>query len=314
MKILISGANGFVGKALCREAAARGDVVHGTARSKCDLPGCAESSFVGSIDVCTDWHKALVGCDCVIHLAARAHVIKEIAIDPLAVFRTVNVDAALNLAKQAVLAGVKRFVFISSIGVNGGVTNQKPFAYDDEAAPHSSYAITKHEAEVALKKLARDTGMEVVIIRSPLVYGPDSPGNFGALMRWVARGRPLPFGGAEHNRRSLVALDNLIDLIMLCTKHPNAANQTFLVSDGEDISTAELLQRIGKALHRPVRLLYVPVSWLTMIANLLGKKAVAQSLLGSLRVDISHTCETLGWKPPIGVDEGLRRAVQGFGQ
>lgn len=307
MKILVTGANGFIGSALCSEAVGRGIVVRGAARSPCSLPSNLESHLVGEIDANTDWQSALLGCDSVVHLAARAHVSKEAAPVPLQAFREVNFNGTLNLARQAVAVGVKRFVFISSIGVNGAATSQKPFSFDDDVAPHTDYALSKYEAEVGLREIANKSGMEVVIIRPPLVYGPKAPGNFSSLVRWVGRGVPLPLGSVVGNRRSLVALDNLVDLILVCVMHPNAANQTFLVSDGEDISTAELLHRVGRALKRPARLLNVPVKWLSLAAKLFGKKSLAQRLLGNLQVDISHTCQTLGWKPPIGVDEGLRR-------
>lgn len=310
MRLLITGANGFVGRALSLEAIAWGLSVRAASRSYSSLPAGIESVSVGDIDGRTDWHDALTGCDAVTHLAARAHVISDTTTEPFTEFRKINVDGTLNLARQAASAGVKRFVFISSIGVNGAETFNAPFVVQDEPAPHSPYAVSKYEAELGLKALALETGMEVVIIRPPIIYGPNAPGNFGSLMRWLSRGLPLPLGSVTQNRRSLVALGNLVDLILTCLQHPKAANQTFLVSDGEDLSTTELLQKMAKAMNRSARLLPVPVSLLAFAARLLRKTAVAQRLLGSLQVNISKTCELLDWKPPVSVDEGLRRAAQ----
>jgi len=235
----------------------------------------------------------------------------EMALNPLDEFRRVNVQGTLNLARQAAKSGVYRFVFISSVGVNGAATLKKPFTEEDQAQPHSLYAQSKYEAELGLKALATETGMEVVIIRPPLVYGPGAPGNFGSLMRWLQRGIPLPLG-AIHNQRSLVALDNLIDLIVTCIDHPGAANQTFLVSDGEDVSTTELLRRMGRAMNCPARLVPVPAGFLKTAAALLGKRDMAQRLCGSLQVDIRKTREMLGWRPPLTLDQGLKKAGEGF--
>lgn len=310
MKMLVTGAGGFVGKALCIEAVARGLKVRAVSRfSSCCL-GKSECVSIGNIDASTSWSDALNGCDVVVHLAARAHVMIETSHDPLMEFRKVNVGGTLNLARQAAARGLRRFIYISSIGVNGAETNVAPFGAMDEPVPHSEYALSKYEAELGLRKLALETGIEVVIIRPPLVYGPNAPGNFGTLMRWLQRGVPLPLGAVKKNRRSLVALDNLVDLILTCVQHPKAVNQTFLVSDGVDLSTTELLQRMGKAMNRSACLLPVPTKFLKFTANLFGKRAAAQSLIGSLQVDISQTCEVLDWRPPVSVDEGLRRAME----
>jgi len=236
-------------------------------------------------------------------------VTKEEAADPLAEFRSVNVDGTLVLARQAAEAGVRRFIFISSIGVNGGETTAHPFTVDDSVSPHTPYAVSKHEAEVGLRALAEDTAMEIVIIRPPLVYGPNAPGNFYSLMKFLASRVPLPLGSVKANRRSFVYLDNLIDLIVTCLDHPKAANQTFLVSDGEDLSTTDLLRRMGQALGKPARLIPVPQQLLTLAAKVLGKPGIAQRLCGSLQVDIAKTRELLGWNPPVSVDEGLRRTA-----
>lgn len=308
MRILVTGANGFVGRAFCSEALARGAAVRGITRAPYDLPTGVVNMVVGSIDGNTDWMDAFADCEVVVHLAARVHVIQETTANPLEEFRRVNVQGTLNLARQAVAAGVRRFVFISSIGVNGAETFEQPFTAEDHAWPHSPYASSKYEAELGLQALATETGLEVVIIRPPLVYGFGAPGNFGLLMRWLKCGVPLPLG-AIHNERSLVSLDNLIDLIITCLTHPAAANQIFLVSDGHDVSTTELLRHMGQAMGKPARLLPVPVSLIKLGAFLVHRTDVAQRLCGSLQVDISKTRELLGWVPPLSLDEGLRRAT-----
>ena len=310
-RLVVTGANGFVGRALCADATARGIFVRGITRSAFYLPTVSENFVVGSMDDCTDWRSAFEGSKAVVHLAARVHVIHDRTDNPMAEFRRVNVAGTLRLAEQAAAMGVRRFVFVSSIGVNGAETYQHPFTDRDQVAPHSHYAVSKYEAELGLQALAAETGMEVVIIRPPLVYGPHAPGNFGSLMRWLRRGVPLPLG-AIHNLRSLVALDNLVDLIVTCIDHPAAANQTFLVSDGEDLSTTQLLQRMGRALGKPARLIPVPAMLLKAGAALVGKPAIAQRLCGSLQVDISKTQQLLGWTPPLSVDEGLKRAAEGY--
>lgn len=247
------------------------------------------------------------------HLAARVHVMAERAGNPLVEFRRVNVDGTLNLGRQAAAAGVRRFIFVSSVKVNGeGTSANRPFTNADAPAPQDPYGISKMEAEQGLRDIAAQTGMEVVIVRPPLVYGPGVKANFAAMMRAVQRGLPLPLASVTHNRRSFVALDNLVDLLITCIDHPAAANQTFLVSDGEDLSTADLLRRLGQAMNKPARLFPVPPSMLQLGANMLGKGDVAQRLLSNLQVDISHTRNTLNWTPPISVDEGLRRAVAGL--
>ena len=311
LQTLVTGASGFVGGALCAEVISRGFAVRGVTRTLCDLPNGVKNIVIASIDGSTDWQNALMGCDVLVHLAARVHVMKEAAIEPLSEFRRVNVQGTLNLARQAAAAGVRRFVFISSVGVNGAETFQRPFTDQDQAAPHSLYAVSKYEAELGLQTMAAETGMEVTIIRPPLVYGPHAPGNFGSLMRWLRRGVPLPLG-AIHNQRSLVALDNLVDLIVTCLTHPAAADQTFLVSDGEDVSTTELLRLMGQALRRPARLLPVPAGWLKLAAAMVGKRDVAQRLCGSLQVDMEKTQCLLGWTPPLSLDEGLKKAAEGL--
>jgi len=237
---------------------------------------------------------------------------KEGAVDPLAEFRLINVASTLNLARQAAAAGVKRFIFISSIKVNGEFTQPgKMFTADDAPAPIDPYGISKYEAEQGLLKIARETSMEVVIIRPVLIYGAGVKANFLSMLRWLNKGIPLPFG-AINNRRSLVALDNLIDLIVVCLKHPGAANQVFLVSDGEDVSTTMLLRKIGFALGKPARLLPVPSGILNGAIMLIGKAALAQRLLGCLQVDINKNARLLNWTPPVKMDDALRTTAQFF--
>lgn len=314
MSTLVTGANGYLGSALCSRAASNGLPVRACVRTAIEIsPGTAGKIAVGAVDGATDWAPALHGCTTVMHLAARVHVMAERASNPLVEFRRVNVDGTLNLARQAVAAGVRRFVFVSSVKVNGESTaTDHAFSAADAPAPQDPYGISKMEAEQGLRQIAAETGMEVVIVRPPLVYGPGVKANFAALMRAVQRGVPLPLASVAHNRRSFVALDNLVDLLVTCIDHPAAANQTFLVSDGEDLSTADLLRRLGQAMNKPARLFPVPPSLLQLGANILGKGDMAQRLLGNLQVDIGHTRNTLNWNPPISVDEGLRRAVAGL--
>lgn len=236
----------------------------------------------------------------------------DTADDPLVEFRKANVDGTLSLARQAAAAGVQRFIFISSIKVNGeGTELGYPYRADDTPAPQDPYGVSKMEAEQGLRALAAETGMEVVIIRPVLVYGPGVKANFRSMMSWLRKGIPLPLG-ATGNKRSLVAVDNLVDLIATCIDHPAAANQTFLVSDGEDLSTTQLLQRMGSALGRPARLLPVPASLLQAGAAMLGRRAIAQRLCGSLQVDICKTRERLAWAPPVSVDDALRKTARAF--
>jgi len=319
MRILVSGSNGFVGAALCKELIRSKHNPVCTVRS---ATGNESGYVIGQIDGSTVWSAALEGCNAVVHLAARVHVLRDTAVDPLEAFRQVNVKGTLNLARQAVVSGVRRFIYLSSIKVNGEATasshsnlfrkgKMSCFREDGDIAPHDGYALSKWEAEQGLWKIAQETGIEIVIIRPPLVYGPGVKANFQTMMKWLNRGLPLPLG-AIHNNRSLVALDNLVDLIITCLDHPAAANQVFLAGDGEDISTPELLRRLGFALGKPAWLLPVPASLLKAGAALLGKRDIAQRLCESLQVDISKARNVLGWNPPISVDEGLRRTAQSF--
>lgn len=314
MRVLLTGANGFVGRGLLERMSAlvNLELVAALRRPVSGFPESVTSLQVPGLEPDTDWRKALVGIDAVIHSAARVHVMHDQASDPLVEFRKVNVEGTLSLAHQAALAGVRRFIFISSIKVNGeGTPLGVPYIADAPPAPADPYGISKMEAEQGLRALAAETAMEVVIIRPTLVYGPGVKANFLNMMRWLHKGVPLPFG-AINNRRSLVALDNLVDLIVTCIDHPGAANQTFLVSDGEDLSTTELLRRMGTALGKPARLLPVPSWMLETGAALLGKQALSQRLCGSLQVDISKTCELLNWTPLVSVDEALRKTAKHF--
>jgi nucleoside-diphosphate-sugar epimerase len=308
VSILITGANGFIGTALCKQLRQNGDTVLGAVRTLGAQSDCHETIEVGAISSETNWRVALESIEQVVHLAARVHVMNEKSDDALDKFRLVNVEGTANLARQAAAAGVKRFVYLSSVKVNGeSTTPGHPYTAADTPAPEDPYGVSKHEAEQVLHQIASDTGMEVVIIRPPLVYGPKAKGNFMLMMRWVGRGIPLPFGSIRHNRRSLVALDNLVDLIATCLKHPVAANQTFLISDGEDLSSADLLQRLGYAQGIRTRLFPMPVAMLELGASVLGKLGIYKRLCGSLQVDIKKTHELLGWTPPLSVDEGLSK-------
>lgn len=312
--ILVTGATGFVGRAVVQRLLAIDEplqVVVAVRRDGQQWPANVLPRVTGGLEPSTDWTVALDGVLTIIHCAARVHVMSDKTSDSLEDFRRVNVHGTLNLARQAVKAGVRRFVFISSIGVNGAETFQQPYLPEDVAEPHSPYAVSKYEGELGLRDLAAETGIEVVIIRPPLVYGPCAPGNFGSLMRWLMRGVPLPLG-AIYNQRSLVSLCNLVDLIVICIEHPAAANQTFLVSDGEDVSTTEFLRRMGQAMGYPARLIPVPASWLKMAAVLAGKPDVAKRLCGSLQVDIEKTRRLLGWSPPLSLNEGLKKAAEGL--
>jgi nucleoside-diphosphate-sugar epimerase len=304
--ILITGVTGFIGRELCTRLLAAERDLRYVIRNSLSLNN---EVVVTDIGPDTQWKEALTDVDTVIHLAARVHIMKDDISDPLAEFRRVNVAGTLNLARQAAAAGVKRFIFLSSVKVNGEETSSgRFFTEQDTPAPQDPYGFSKQEAEEGLHRLTKETGMEVVIIRPPLVYGPGVKGNFLSMVRWISKGIPLPLG-AIHNQRSLVALDNLVDLIITCIDHPAAANQTFLVADGEDLSTTDLLRRVGQALGKPARLVPVPVGLLKLGAVLIGKQAIALRLCGNLQVDTSKAREVLGWDPVVSLDEGLKKAV-----
>lgn len=310
-RVLVTGANGFIGKALCDALPSSGCTVLGVVRKDTgsDQPAAVKCLAMGNIDERTQWGAALSGVDSVVHLAARVHVMNDTVADPLAEFRRVNVALTLNFARQAAEAGVRRFVFVSSVKVNGEKTVVgQPFTADDVAQPTDPYGVSKLEAENALIELASQTGMEVVIVRPVLVYGPGVKANFHAMMRWLRKGIPMPFGALD-NRRSLVAIDNLVDLLVTCLVHPAAANQTFLVSDGEDLSVTELLQRTAATFGRPARLLPAPLFMLRIAGRISGTEHIIQRLCDTLQVDIGKTQRLLGWRPPLSVDAALRKTA-----
>lgn len=307
--VLVTGAQGFVGLPLSTALVDLGYQVRGTVRDAFQANDSQETLVVGDINGDTVWTEALVDVSVVIHLAARVHVMNETVVDALSAYRKVNVEGTLNLAKQAVQAGVKRFIFISSTKVNGeGTVLGHPYNEEQALAPLDAYGLSKYEAELALQQIAKDTGLEVVIIRPTLIYGPGVKANFKTMMRCIDLRIPLPLGSV-HNQRSLLALDNLIDLIRLCITHPSAANQTFLASDGVDLSTPELLTAMAVALGKPARLIKLPENLLLMGAKLLGKQAMAQRLCGSLQVDSSKARKLLGWQPPVSVQEALLKVA-----
>lgn len=301
-KIFVTGASGFLGRAVVAHLARSGRSVRaGVRRDAGGGPAGVETVVVPDLAVGADWAEALAGVGAVVHCAARVHVLKETAEDPLAAFRAVNVEGTLALARQAAAAGVRRFVFVSSIGVNGSETHGRGFRHDDAPAPHSPYAVSKWEAEQGLWALAAETGLEVVVIRPPLITGPQPKGNLATLERILAKGLPLPFGLADRNRRDLVSVETLADLIETVIDHPAAAGGTFLVSDGRPVSTRELLETMAAAQGRRLTLLPVPTGLLAAPLKLAGKGAMASQLFGDLEVDISHTREVLDWSPKSAV-------------
>lgn len=314
MNVLITGASGFVGGALLARLDQQPNC--NVSLAVRTMPEHVNNSnyiyHVRTIDETTDWSSALANVDVVVHCAARVHVMDDTATDPLAEFRRINVHGTMNLARQAATAGVKRLIFISSVKVNGeGTSGSHVYSESDIPNPIDPYGISKLEAEQALNALATEVGLEIVIIRPVLVYGPGVKANFKSMMNWLNKGVPLPLG-AIRNKRSLVAIDNLVDLIVTCLDHPKAANQTFLVSDGEDLSTSELLRRMGHALGKPARLLPIPSWFLTLAAKSIGKSSISQRLCGSLQVDISKAKRVLGWTPPITVNEALKKTAVNF--
>ncbi|MCT9823041.1 nucleoside-diphosphate-sugar epimerase [Pseudomonas sp. TE36184] len=310
--VFLTGATGFVGGDLLRRLVADSFSVTAAVRKGAVLDASGITIVAFESFESARWDEVLTGIDAVVHCAARVHVMDDKEADPLAAFRKVNVEGTLSLAQQAAEAGVRRFVFISSIKVNGeGTSLGRPYTADDHPEPGDPYGVSKMEAEQGLRALAARTGMEVVIIRPVLVYGPGVKANFLNMMRWLDKGIPLPFG-AINNRRSLVALGNLVDLIVTALTHPSAANQTFLASDGEDLSTTQLLRRMASALGKPAHLLPLPSWVLSIAANMLGKQSLSQRLCGSLQVDISKNKELMHWTPPISVDDALKTAAQHY--
>ena len=311
--ILLTGASGFVGEALYTTLVKYWPLrISVRDKSKKNL-FLNVDVFEASLFPDQDWSSALDEVSVVIHCAARVHVTNEKSSDFLSEFRRVNVDGTLNLARQASKAGVRRFIFISSIKVNGEFTELgHPFTADQISAPADPYGVSKYEAEIGLRALSKKTGMEIVIIRPPLVYGPGVKANFLSMMIWLQRGIPLPLGGVTKNRRSLLFIDNLVDIVMISINHPAAANQTFLVSDDEDLSTAELLDRMAWALGRSSKLISVRAPFINIVAKLLGRSDIAQRLCCSLQVDIKKTKDLLNWSPPMTINEGLRQTAEHF--
>lgn len=307
-KILLTGATGFVGNRLIHYLYGRGHTTRAAVRrasSSVDVSG--DSVVVGPIDSSTDWRGALQDIDIVVHLAARVHVMNETDTDPLNAFREVNTEGTRKLAEAAAKAGVKRLVYISTIKVNGEATTGKPFtATDPGNVPHDPYSQSKWEAEQILKEIGGRTGLEIVTIRPPLVYGPGVKANFESLVKLARLGLPLPLG-AINNRRTLVALDNLVDLITLCCEHPAAKGQVFLAGDDETLSTAELVAQISQAFGKTPRLFNFPSGLMGFATKLLGKGAIWQRLAGSLEVDNSAAKELLGWQPVTSMEEELKR-------
>ena len=349
INVLVTGANGFIGRVLCDKLLTDGYQVRGAVRSAAQmttLPSGVEGVMVGDIGPETDWSEALAGIDGVVHLAARVHVMRESSVDPLAAYREVNVEGTKCLAIAAANAGVKRFVYISSVKVNGERTEDKSrdqgsgvrgqgknrfqvsgrsgqgtggrrsvskqsFSEKDVPEPQDPYGISKWEAEQVLKKNAEETGLEVVIIRPPLVYGPEVRGNFLRLLRIVWMGIPLPLASIK-NRRSLIYIGNLVDAIVNCMTNPNAAGKTYLVSDGDDVSTPELIKRIAYSMRRPAILYFFPSKFIQLAAGLLGKSAIVDRLVSSLTVNISKIKRDLNWKPPYTMEEGISETVSWY--
>ena len=310
-RVLVTGASGFVGMALSKKLYARGFAVRAAVRSANSTIENSQAVEVGSIDSKTNWTDALHDVDVVIHLAARVHVMKDIAADPLVEFRKVNLHGTENLARQAARAGVKRLVYVSSIKVNGEQTTAAPYSEHDSANPQDPYGVSKWEAEQALLRVAQETGLEVVIVRPPLVYGPGVKGNFISLFSAIDKGIPLPLAGAN-NARSLVYVGNLVDALIACATHPDAAGKTYLISDGIDVSTAKLAKEIAAALQCKDRTFYFPPTVLRAMAGLLGKSAQVDRLFGSLCVDSTKIRDELGWTPPYTLQQGLRETADWY--
>lgn len=310
MKFMISGAGGFVGKALCAELLQRRQSVNAAVRSRNSLIENTDVIVVGAIDSETNWADALRDVDVVIHLAARVHVMRESASDPLAEFLKVNLHGTSNLARQAACWGAKRLVYVSSIKVNGEQTSAtQSFTELDEPSPQDFYSISKWQAEQALWRIAQETGLEIVIVRPPLVYGPDVKGNFAQMLAVAAKRIPLPFASV-HNRRSLIYLGNLVDALIACSTHPVAAGQTYLVCDGEDVSTPDLLRQLCDAMGYAAHLLPFPPGWLRTLGKLAGKSDQVERLLGSLQVDSGKIRRDLNWVPPYTLQQGLQATAE----
>ncbi|MCG7991334.1 MAG: SDR family oxidoreductase [Candidatus Thiodiazotropha lotti] len=310
-KILVTGANGFVGTHLCPYLVDQGYSVRAALRSRQTEWPVGEQTVVGDISADSDWQQALQSVDSVIHLAGRAHVMRESRDDPLSLFRQVNVAGSLRLAEQAVAAGVRRFVYLSSIKVNGESSSVRPLAADDPARPEDAYGQSKWEAEQALRDCLADRDTELVIVRPVLVYGAGVKGNLQSLVRWIRKGVPLPLAGVD-NRRSLVGIDNLLDFLQLCIEHPAAAGEAFLVADGEDLSTPQLIRMLAEAMGVKAKLFPVPEMMLHLLGRLSGRSAAVDRLCGDLQVDLDKNRRLLGWTPKRTVAAGLRDMIGGM--
>jgi nucleoside-diphosphate-sugar epimerase len=311
LRILLTGASGFVGRATLRTALAVGHEVRGVMRQGEAPAPLAQVVKISDLAEHSDWQGAMDGVDAIVHLAARVHVMRDRAADSLAAFRVVNVEGTRRLASAAADAGVRRFVFVSSVKVHGEASHDAPFMADSPVAPADAYGRSKAEAEDALREMESRSGLGVVVVRPPLVYGPGVGANFLTLLTAVSRGWPLPLGRVD-NRRSLIYVDNLADLVLLAAVHPDAAGRAFMVADGPPVSTPELIRRMGRALDRPVRMPAVPESWLRLAGRITGRSAAVDRLLGSLEVDDFPTRDLLDWHQPVTADEGLRRTADWF--
>jgi len=312
-KVLVTGATGFVGRHLCNSLFSNGYIVTGTIRSseKVLPPGNYDLRIIGDIGTDIDWASALRDIDYVVHLAARVHIMSDPAEDPLSEFRRVNSWGSANLAESAVAAGVKRLIYVSTIKVLGEKTDGQAFCHTDMAAPCDPYAVSKLEAEEALKDIANDKGLEIVILRPPLIYGPGVGGNFLRILGLVSRGIPLPLGMIRNSRRML-AVSNLCDVIRISLEHPDAARRTFLLADGEDTSTPGLFRMIGDVMDKPVRLLPVPEQLLRFGGKILGRSNDVARLCDSLQIDIDETKRVLDWSPGTSLEDGIRSVVQWY--
>ncbi|MCX5668688.1 MAG: SDR family oxidoreductase [Candidatus Omnitrophica bacterium] len=320
-RVLVTGANGFIGRSLCVTLKKRGHFVQGAVRNHVhDVSGVDECIPVEDINELTDWQQALAGVDTVIHLAARVHVMNDSAANPIEVFRKVNVLGTERLARMAAKAGVKRFIFISSVKVNGEgfrdcfgasrlAMTQGAYTEKDIPAPQDTYAVSKLEAENILKKVADETGLQVVVLRLPLVYGSGVKANFKSLIKLASSGLPLPFKGVN-NRRSFLYIGNLADAISTCITHPLAAGETFMVSDGQDVSTPDLIKMIACAMKKKAVLFFFPLGILKMLCKITGKTEELEKLTGTLLVDSSKIRNLLGWKPPFTMEEGIKKTVK----
>jgi nucleoside-diphosphate-sugar epimerase len=312
MTLLLTGASGFVGQNILKTMQQCGLKVRPVYRSINSAKGQSHSVLVPDWDSSTCWSQALQGIDVVIHSAARAHIVREVSFDPLTEYRRVNVQGTLNLARQAAQKGSRRFVFLSSIKVNGEETQSgQSFTSDDIPLPLDPYGVSKLEAEYGLREIESKTGMEVVVIRPTLVYGPNVRANFLRILKIVDRGIPLPFGSVK-NKRSMVSIDNLVDLVSICISHPMAAGQTFIASDGHDLSTPELICQLALLMGRQAHLISVPPRLLRLLGTLIGRRNDVERLLGTLQVDIGHTRNTLDWTPPVNVQVGLSKTVDWY--